>query len=63
MSEVIPIHSGRRSGERNGAADARDGKAFTTVQRGGRTFRVYDSASGHDVSEPPEPWTPGTPAA
>jgi hypothetical protein len=63
MSEVIPIHNGRRSGERERAADARDGKPFTTVRRGGRIFRVYDSAPVHDVFELPGPWTPGTPAA
>ena len=63
MSEVIPIHRGRRAGERNRAGDAREPQAFTTVRRGRRTFRVYDSARERDVVELPGPWTGETPAA
>jgi len=63
MSDVIPIHLGRRARERNRAEDAREREAFTTVRRGGRTFRVYDSARERNVLELPARWTDGTTAA
>ena len=63
MSDVIPIHFGRRACERNPAGDAREPEVFTTVRRGGRTFRVYDSARERNVLELPGPWTGGTTAA
>lgn len=40
----------------NRSGNVRDGEAFRIVQRGGRTFHVYSTASGHDtVIELPKP--------
>jgi hypothetical protein len=55
----------------NRTGNARDGEAFRIVQRGGRTFHVYDSGEDHKVFELPhgnkptgsETPTCGTPAA
>jgi hypothetical protein len=55
----------------NRTGNARDGEAFRIVQRGGRTFHVYDSGEDHKVFELPhgnkptgsETPTGGTPAA
>jgi hypothetical protein len=55
----------------NRTGNARDGEAFRIVQRGGRTFHVYDSGEDHKVFELPhgnkptgsETPTSGTPAA
>ena len=37
----------------NRTGNARDGEDFQIVQRGGRTFHVYDSAKDHTVYELP----------
>jgi hypothetical protein len=37
----------------NRTGNARDGEDFRIVQRGGRTFHVYDSNDGHKVFELP----------
>jgi hypothetical protein len=52
----------------NRTGNAREGEAFRIVQRGGRTFHVYDTGKDHKVFELPHGKGPdatsgGTPAA
>jgi hypothetical protein len=63
------IVAGPEKGEYlNRSGNARDGEAFRIVQRGGRTFHVYETGKDHKVLELPhgkgsDATSGGTPAA